>query len=70
MSKVIAKTIAAMMLTFKLILNLNNNWEEYKRSKRYPIGEVEIKEVEKMLNCMNPEKGYSAYICEGCHLCL
>ena len=65
-NKVIAKTIAAMMLTFKLILNLNNNWEEYKRSKRYPIREVEIKEVEKMLNCMNPEKGYSAYICEGC----
>ncbi len=41
---------AADLLTFKLILNLNNNWEEYKQNQPYPLRQVEIKEVEKMLS--------------------
>jgi len=49
MVNTITKTIAAAMLTFKLILNLNNNWDEYKKNGRYPVRDVEIKEVEKML---------------------
>jgi len=57
---------AADLLTFKLILNLNNNWEEYKQNQPYPLRQVEIKEVEKMLSCMDPEQGYSVYMCEEC----
>lgn len=57
---------ASMMLTFKLILLLNDNWTEYKESGKYNIREVEIKEVEKMLDCMDPEKCYSVYRCCGC----
>jgi len=66
MVNTITKTIAAAMLTFKLILNLNNNWDEYKKNGRYPVRDVEIKEVEKMLVCMDPENGYSIYICSEC----
>ena len=68
MVNTVTKTIAAAMLTFKLILNLNNNWDEYKKNGRYPVRDVEIKEVEKMLVCMDPENGYSIYICSA--LCM
>lgn len=54
------------MITFKLILLLNNNWKEYKQNGLYEIRDVEIKEVEKMLNCMDPEKCYSVYMCYNC----
>ena len=54
------------MLSFKLILNLNDNWEEYKKNDKYEVSDVEIKEVEKMLGCMDVEKGYTSYICEAC----
>ena len=54
------------MLTFKLILNLNDNWETYKKSNKYKTREVEIREVEKMLSCMDPQKGYSVYMCVDC----
>lgn len=37
------------ILTFKLILELNNNWEEYKKNDDYKVRDVEIREVEKML---------------------
>jgi len=56
----------AHLLTFKLILTLNDNWEQYRQNQLYPLRPVEIKEVEKMLSCMDPEKGYSVYMCEGC----
>ena len=64
--KNIQMNIAAMMLTFKLILCLNNNWEEYIKSGKYTVREVEKREVEKMLSCMDPEKGYTSYMCEQC----
>jgi hypothetical protein len=54
------------ILTFKLILDLNNNWEEYKKNAKYKVRDVEIKEVEKMLGCMDVEKGYTSYICQAC----
>jgi len=53
------------ILTFKMILELNNNWEEYQ--KKYKTRDVEKEEVERMLSCMDPEKmGYSTYMCEKC----
>jgi|GEM_PF-3200266 len=54
------------MLSFKLILNLNDNWEEYKKNDKYEVIDVEIKEAEKMLGCMDVEKVYTSYICKAC----
>ena len=54
------------ILTFKLILDLNDNWEEYKKNDKYKVREVEIKEVEKMLGCMDVEEGYTSYIYQEC----
>jgi hypothetical protein len=53
------------LLTFKMILELNNNWDEY--VKKYKVRDVEKYEVEKMLSCRNPEKiGYTTYLCSDC----
>lgn len=59
-------TIASMLLSFKLILLLNSNWETYLKSSIYEVREVEKKEVEKMLSCMDPEKTYTMYMCIEC----
>lgn len=67
MSKMIPDIVKARLsITFKLILLLNNNWEEYKKNGKYKVRGVEIKEVEKMINCMDPEKCYSVYMCSKC----
>ena len=67
MGNKLSETIISSLLSFKLILNLNDNWETYVTSKRYEVREVEKREVEKMLGCMDPERGgYSIYICENC----
>ena len=58
--------VGSYMLSFKLMLNLNDNWEEYKKNDKYKVRDVEIKEVEKMLGCMDIEKGYTSYICQSC----
>ncbi|MCB2357283.1 hypothetical protein [Clostridium estertheticum] len=47
------KNIESNILTFKLILNLNNNWEKYRENNKYEVRDAEIKEVEKMLDCMD-----------------
>lgn len=62
----VATVIKAIILTFKLILITDNNWESYKRHDRYEVREVEIREVEKMLACMDYKNGYSLYMCEDC----
>jgi len=62
----IPKTIASMLLSFKLILCLNDNWETYQKSGIYTARKVEKREVDKMLSCMDPEKGYSVYMCAEC----
>ena len=66
MMKNVVKGINAVKLTFKLILLLNSNWEEYKSNEKYEVRAIEIKEVEKMLSCRDAKKGYSAYMCECC----
>lgn len=62
----IQKTMAAMLLSFKMILCLNDNWETYLKSGIYAVREVEKREVDKMLSCMDPEKGHSVYMCSEC----
>ncbi|MDQ2086460.1 transposase [Herbivorax sp. ANBcel31] len=58
--------IAGMLLSFKIILCLNDNWESYLKNDNYEIREVEKREVEKMLSCMDPDKGHSVYMCAEC----
>ena len=58
--------MAAMLLSFKMILCLNDNWETYLKSGIYAVREVEKREVDKMLSCMDPEKGHSVYMCPEC----
>ena len=65
-SATIIESDVSGLLTFKLILELNNNWEEYKQNQPYTLRQAEIKEVEKMLMCMDPDQGYSVYMCEEC----
>ena len=55
-----------MSITFKLILLLNDNWETYLTNGLYKVREIERKEVEKMLFCMDMGKGYSVYMCPDC----
>ena len=62
----VQNTISAMMLTFKMILCLNVNWETYLKKCIHEVREVEKREVEKMLSCMDPEKCYSEYMCCNC----
>lgn len=54
-------TITAMLLSFKMILSLNDNWETYLNSGVYTVREVEKREVDKMRTCMDPEKGLSVH---------
>ncbi len=49
-----------------MILCLNDNWDTYVSNCIYKIREVEKREVEKMLSCMDPEKGHSVYMCSEC----
>lgn len=58
--------IVGMLLSFKIILCLNDNWESYLKNDNYEIREVEKREVEKMLSCMDPDKGHSVYMCAEC----
>jgi len=62
----VKRTLESIRITFKLILILHNNWEEFKLNNKYKIRAVEIKEVEKMLRCMEEKNGFTTYICEDC----
>jgi hypothetical protein len=66
MKKRIQKTEAESILTFKLLLCLNSNWDTYVEKAIYPVRDVEKREVEKMLSCRDPQKGYSVYMCKDC----
>lgn len=62
----VSTVIKSVILTFKLILTTDKNWESYKACNLYKVREVEIREVEKMLGCMDFKNGYSVYMCEEC----
>jgi hypothetical protein len=66
MGKNIISKIASALLTFKLILLLNDNWKNYQENGKFEVRSVEKREVEKMIDCMDPEKCYSVYMCEKC----
>lgn len=43
-----------------------NNWEKYKSSHKDLLREEQIKEIDSMLLCNDPSKGYFAYYCDVC----
>ena len=54
----------ASKLSFKYLLKVDNNWEEFKKLYNAELRPVEIEEVEKMLNCGSQENGFVTYICQ------
>jgi len=60
------EAVGAILLTLKLILVLDDNWKMYQTNGLYKVRDVEKREVEKMLSCMEPGSGYSVYMCPGC----
>ena len=60
------EAVGAILLTLKLILVLDDNWKMYQTNGLYKVRNIEKREVEKMLSCMEAENGYSTYMCPGC----
>lgn len=48
------------------ILLDQDNWKRYKSSYAHLLREEQIKEIESMLLCNDPSKGYFAYYCANC----
>jgi len=55
-----------MTLTFKRILELDGNLEKYKEEYEKSITKSQIEEIEKMLECRDPKKGFATYLCLQC----
>ncbi|ODS38062.1 MAG: hypothetical protein A7316_08625 [Candidatus Altiarchaeales archaeon WOR_SM1_86-2] len=53
-------------ITINHIFTHNSNWEVYKHKHLDELREVEIKEIEKMLQCQNNPRGYFVYACPNC----
>jgi len=53
-------------LSFKYLLKVDNNWEQFKNFYSSQLRPIEIQEVEKMLNCGSRENGFATYICPHC----
>jgi hypothetical protein len=52
--------------TFKRIVQDRDNWERYKRVYAGQATAHQLAEVEKMLGCRDPKKGFATYICLNC----
>lgn len=52
--------------TFKTIVEADDNWLNYQNKYRNQVTADQIKEVEKMLDCGEPHKGFATYICLDC----
>jgi hypothetical protein len=53
-------------LTFKAIVQDNDNWDRYQSVYADRVTAHQIVEVEKMLNCGNSKNGFATYICLKC----
>jgi hypothetical protein len=49
------------------ILIDNNNWERYKLLHKGELREEQIKEIDAMLLCNDPKKGFWVYYCKNCN---
>lgn len=52
--------------TIKGIVGDGDNWERYQEAYRDKVSESQVGEVEKMLGCGDPSKGFASYICLEC----
>ena len=48
------------------ILTDNNNWERYKLFHKGKLREEQIKEIDAMIHCNDPKKGFWYYYCKDC----
>lgn len=49
--------------TFKAIIKADDNWSNYQEAYKNQVTVDQIKEVEKMLDCGEPKKGFATYLC-------
>lgn len=52
--------------TFKAIVEADDNWSNYQDAYKNEVTTDQIKEVEKMLGCGDPQKGFATYLCLDC----
>lgn len=50
-------------LSFKFILQADDNWQRYNKKYKDELREVEIEEVEKMLSCGDFKNGFATFVC-------
>ena len=50
-------------LSFKFILQADDNWQRYNKKYKDELREVEIEEVEKMLSCGDFKNGFATIVC-------
>jgi len=62
------QTISAIRYSVRDILLDNNNWDKYKVFHKAELRAEQIKEVDAMLLCNDPCKGYFYYYCLDCNL--
>jgi len=53
-------------VTIHQIFSENHNWDVYKFKHSDELREVEVREVEKMLQCQDDSRGYFLYRCSNC----
>lgn len=54
------------LITINHIFSDNHNWDVYKFKHRGGLRDVEVKEVEKMLQCQSDSRGFFLYHCPNC----
>jgi hypothetical protein len=59
-------TPLATRYSVRNILSENDNWEKYKLFHQKDLREEQIKEVDAMLLCNSPSKGFFYYYCDNC----
>ena len=50
---------------------LADNWDDFVHEMAQqgkPIRKTILEEVEKVINCQNPDKGFALYTCPTCHI--
>ena len=60
--------LSAIRYSVRDILIDNNNWLIHKLSHKEELRAEQIKEVDAMLLCNDPSKGYFYYYCDDCNL--
>jgi len=49
-------------ISFKFIIQADDNWQGYKENYQDELREVQIEEVEKMLSCGDSKNGFATFV--------